>query len=131
MIKEKQIPASSLSLKVPSSASEDTLSQLNNMSNTEGELFKLLTANAGNAFSQTKNLSPANEKLTALHESLLKQENALSNFLNDQAKTPFKNSLNELIGGVNAAKNNQLLQLQGNLLRFYSKEKEFRSGKFS
>ena len=113
MIKDKKIPTGSLGFKVPSTTSPETISQLKAMSATERELFQLLAVNANTS-------GQANDKVTQLHETLLKQESIVSGLLPDTRKSPLENSLNELKGAVNAAKKSQWLQLQGNLLRFYT-----------
>lgn len=128
MLKEKQIPSTSFTLQVPSGTNQDTITQLNTMSATEGELFQSLTVNASNGFGQTKSTANSPEKVTMLQETLKKQESILVGLLPETKNKPLQNSLNELNGAINAAKKNDLMQLQSYLLRFYKNEKEFRSG---
>lgn len=129
IIKEKQIPTDAFTVQIPFTTSQETINQLNTMSATEVELFKLLTVNASSGFSQTTTTGYSTDKITQVHDTFFKQGSTLLGLLPETKKTPLQNSLNEINEAVNAAKNNQLLELQGNLLRFYTKEKEFRSGK--
>jgi len=129
IIKEKQIPSGNVPLQASANVSQAAISELNQLSGKEAELIQLLTAHAGSGFDKGRNTGTFDqEKLTALQDYFVKQESVLTNLLNDPAKTSFTNSLNELKAGIQAAKNNQMLQIQENLLRFYSKEVSFRSG---
>lgn len=132
IIKEKQIPSGNVPLQASANVSQAAISELNQLSGKEAELIQLLTAHAGSGFDKGRNTGTFDqEKLTALQDYFVKQESVLTNLLNDPAKTSFTNSLNELKAGIQAAKNNQMLQIQENLLRFYSKEVSFRSGNYS
>lgn len=138
IMKEKQLSARSITLHVPQSTNEQSIGLASKLEATESELITLLTTLADEGFKNGKSSSITVDKLTGQHQKLLEQGAALKGLLPEEGKGNLQKSLNELAGAVNAARQfiedpNQgyLFQLQGSLIRYYDKERVFRSGNFS
>jgi hypothetical protein len=126
-IKEKNLPAKTMTLSVPDTLSADTVKEIEQFGKNQVALFQTVSSLMGTGLKEGKISQAAVEKMTAQHREVLQQGRSLTTVLEEKQKATLQNALNEMTTAVTtlqqfAGQPNRtyVWQAEGSILRFIS-----------
>ncbi|MED0672534.1 hypothetical protein P4S95_20400 [Aneurinibacillus aneurinilyticus] len=131
-IKEKSLPAGTVTLNVPLGMSADATEEIKRLGQAQANLFQIVSQSIGDGFKGGKISQDTLDKVLARHQEALKQGRRVTEVLDEQQKTFLQSALNEMTTAVTtlqqfAGQPNRtyLWQAEENMLRFISSYKKW------